>query len=91
METITVYGDYGNEFDMTREQAAQCSHQGECIHDVEAVIPELDLSGIDPEELRIELSEYGAWDDEELSNHDENLNRWVWLCACDIMDGRYDD
>ena len=39
------------------------------------------LENIDPDILRSELSEYGAWGSDELVNHADNLERIVWLAA----------
>jgi hypothetical protein len=32
------------------------------------------------------LKEYGAWDRQELADHDQNLQRILWLAACDITE-----
>jgi hypothetical protein len=37
-------------------------------------------------ELRRTLKEYGAWDATELADHDQNLQRILWLAAGDISD-----
>ena len=29
---------------------------------------------------------YGAWDDDELSDHHANFERLVWLLACEIKE-----
>jgi hypothetical protein len=34
-----------------------------------------------------ELREYGAWDDDELKNREDNLQRLLWTTACDIREG----
>ena len=66
---------------MTLEQAESASHQGECDQDVKDLIPFLkdQLDRIDPDILRKELKEYGAWDDLELSDHESNIQRLVWI------------
>lgn len=42
-----------------------------------------------------ELAEYGAWDQDELSDHDANLARLVWSAANDLSEtitqGEYND
>lgn len=40
----------------------------------------------DPESCRKFLAGYGAWDDVELSDHESNLNRLVWLAGCDLRE-----
>ena len=88
MKTYWNLSNYGNDIEMTKEQAECASHQGDCYQDVRGLLPELQnqLSKLDKEELKRELKEYGAWDNEELTDHEENLIRWVWISAGDILD-----
>jgi hypothetical protein len=44
---------------------------------------------MDPATLAAELREYGAWDDDELSEHDANLERILWLACGDISEGNF--
>lgn len=44
------------------------------------------LKQIDPVSLSKELREHGAWDDEQLQDHEENLTRWIWMSAWDISE-----
>ena len=44
------------------------------------------LERIDPEALRKELRECGAWSDEELADHKQNLQRILWIAAGDIVE-----
>jgi hypothetical protein len=78
------------ELEMTMEDALSASHQGQCDDDVLALskVPRIaeQLARIDPELLRAELKEYGAWDSQELSDHDQNLQRILWLAAGDIRE-----
>ena len=72
----------------TLEDAQYCSHQGDCLPEVQETVG-LDwmasqLGKIDPDVLRSELSEYGAWGSDELVNHADNLERIVWLAANDV-------
>ena len=71
--------------DMTLEQARGASHQGQCDEDVAALAQELNLS-LDPEKVKAELREYGAWDAEELADEEQNLLRIVWIAASDIVE-----
>jgi hypothetical protein len=75
---------------MTMAQAESMSHSGLCDADVAAglELPSLaqQLAAIDPDSLRRELKEYGAWDDADLSDHQQNLSRILWLAAGDIKD-----
>lgn len=78
------------ELQMTLAQARAGYHQGSCDADVEwlsqqpDIVAQLDKSN--PETLAGELKEYGAWDDEELADHDQNLQRLVWLASGDIVE-----
>lgn len=78
------------ELQITRKQAKSASHQGQCDADVLALsqVPTIrrQLKKIDPQTLREELREYGAWEDEELQDHTQNLQRILWLACGDIVD-----
>jgi hypothetical protein len=75
---------------MTLEQARAASHQGQCDLDVLELsrhpVIARQLAAIKPETLVAELREYGAWDDDELSDHAQNLQRLLWLMAGDIVE-----
>lgn len=44
------------------------------------------LAALDPKALASELQEYGAWDETELADHEQNLQRILWLAAGDIIE-----
>ncbi len=44
------------------------------------------LKDIDSDDLRKELSQYGAWDEEQLNDHDNNLQRLIWIAAWNIFE-----
>lgn len=71
--------------EMTEEQAVSCSHPGPCDEDVKDTLPELNLQ-LDSGLVRAELKEYGAWNETELQDDNENLLRIVWIAACDIRE-----
>ena len=75
---------------LTKAQAASASHQGKCDEDVRALaeVPAIraQLRSLDPAMLRAELAEYGTWDAEELANHEQNLQRILWLAAGNILE-----
>lgn len=79
------------EIAMTAEQAASVSHSGSCDADVRALseVPEIaeQLAKINKALLARELSEYGAWDDEQLADHEQNLQRVLWSAGNDINEG----
>jgi hypothetical protein len=78
------------EIKMTLEQARGASHQGRCDEDVEALLKlrhiQKQLQRISPTAIREELKEYGAWDEEELADHEANMQRIVWIAAGNIVD-----
>jgi folate-binding Fe-S cluster repair protein YgfZ len=78
------------EIQMTLEQAQSASHQGRCDDDVLALskVPEIaaQLEAIKPGILAAELKQYGAWDDNELADHQQNIQRILWLAAGDIVE-----
>lgn len=79
------------ELEMSTAQAESASHSGSCDDDDvmalsrDPYIAE-QLTKIDPALLARELSGYGAWDETELADHDQNLQRLVWIAAGDIAD-----
>lgn len=52
---------------------------------VKEVMENFDISG-DKEDCRKYLEGYGAWEDAELENHQENLTRLVWLTGSSIIE-----
>jgi hypothetical protein len=83
------------EIQMSLEEAQSASHQGQCDDDVLALSREphiaAQLAEIDPALLVRELREYGAWDDNELKDHDQNLQRLLWSMAGDIVENERDE
>ena len=75
---------------MTKAQAQSAMHPGDCEHDVRALMQEpkiaRQLRKLNPEDVKRELDGYGAWDDDELADHEMNLVRLVWLAAGDILE-----
>lgn len=84
------YVGHSIELQITKEQAKSASHQGQCDDDVKALseVPAIrrQLNKIDAQELADALSEYGAWDETELKDHEQNLQRALWLACGDIVD-----
>ena len=79
------------ELQITKNQALTCSHAGQCVDDVEALMktPSIarQLKKLDAAIVAACLKEYGAWNDQELSNHNDNLTRLLWCACCDISEG----
>lgn len=78
------------ELQLTLAQARSASHQGQCDDDVRALSQEPDIAAQvaqwKPEDVRRELQGHGAWDEAELADHDQNLQRALWLAAGYVMD-----
>lgn len=76
--------------EMTRAQALGASHAGACDADVQELLQEAaiarQLDSIGAQAIREELTEYGAWDAEELSDEAMNRARIVWIAAGDIRE-----
>ena len=79
------------ELNITKKQAAIGSHAGQCDSDINYLmqLPKIkrQLNKIPVDLLASELEEYGAWNDVELSNHAENLQRILWIACGDILEG----
>ncbi len=78
------------ELAITLDDASSCSHAGQCDDDVRELsrvsyIAE-QLAAVNVETLREVLREYGAWDDGELADHEQNLQRLLWSACNDITD-----
>lgn len=88
---LTFSGNHASiTLDMTLEQAQSGAHQGSCDNDVMELskVPAIaqQLAKLDPEALRLELKEYGAWDATELADHEQNLQRILWLACGQIKE-----
>jgi len=79
------------ELNVKRKDAENASHQGQCDDDVkwlsEQSYIKKQTAKIDAESLRKELKEYGAWDEEELADHEQNIQRILWIFSGNIKDG----
>jgi hypothetical protein len=75
---------------ITKAVAKECSRSGDNETSVNYYMSlpkyKKQLSKIDKEELINELTDYGAWDDDELQNHNNNLQRIFWLSCGNIVD-----
>ena len=75
---------------MTLEEAESCAHQGQCAPDVEELLKQPHISkqfdAMDPDDIRRDLAELGAWDDKELEDDAENRVRLLWVAAGQIVE-----
>lgn len=71
------------------------SHQGDCSDDIAALrrVPYIteQLNAIYENDLRTELARWGAWSDDDLADHDENLSRILWIACGNIQDDAEND
>ena len=78
------------ELNMTMKQALAVSERGDCTLEVEKLErdPKIarQLNAIDPQKIREELAEYGAWDDDDLTNDHENRLRILWIAGGNIRE-----
>lgn len=65
-----------------------CNHPGPCDADVDAWYNEIDWSSVlmTDDQIRSELREHGAWDDEQLANVVDNRKRILWIAAGDYQE-----
>ena len=78
------------ELNITKAQVLATWHPGAMDDDIAALakVPGIarQLKKLDPDQVRAELAEYGAWNEEELQDHAQNLQRVLWLGVCDIWE-----
>jgi len=75
---------------LTEEEAKTGAHPGRCDDDIDSMLQQDDikvqLDTTDAEDIRKELSEYGAWDKEELSNDEDNRRRILWIACGNVKE-----
>ena len=86
-----MWASFNNlEIEMTLNQAESCSHPGDCEPDVRMLMEHPHIKRqrkrIDPELIRQELKEYGAYSEEDLQDDDMNWVRILWIGANDITE-----
>ncbi len=85
---MTVLFDHVNPLEITKRVARIINHPGDCTHEIISMmqLPEIkrQLNKVAPKNLIDELREYGAWSEEELQNHEDNLQRILWIACCNI-------
>lgn len=93
--TRAAYFNYIGSIELPEEVINMCHHSGPFDADIDYCmeLPEIkaELAEIDPATLVKELSEYGAWDAEELADHTDNLRRILWLAAGNIKDDMFNE
>src|SRR5688500_1004476 len=75
---------------LTQDDVDTGYHQGACDDDVAGLRTdpriESQLQALNPQHVREYLREFGAWDDDELSNWESSLDRVLWLACGDCRD-----
>lgn len=92
--TKAAYFDYIGSIELPVEIIEMCPIRGAADNAIAEMraLPEViaELSQIDPEKLKLELKEYGAWEPEQLAIHTDNLDRILWVACIDIQEGMFD-
>jgi len=75
--------EYGNDLNISKKHAEFGAHPGDCDDGIRYLrtVPSIQrqLKKLHPDQLRMELKQYGAWDETELQDHDMNVARWLWI------------
>lgn len=83
------------ELKLTLEEAHTGYHPGRCDSDIDYLMGtdslESQLKALDPAIVAGELQGYGAWDEEELRDHQANLERLLWIASGDLVDTPEED
>ena len=78
------------ELQITLADARDGSHPGPCDATIASLRKQFyiraQLAYLCPDDVRAELAEYGAWDDEELVDNDVNLSRLLWIVCGNIIE-----
>ena len=75
---------------LTKRQALDGSHAGQCDDDIKALLSapviRRQFAKINPDAIKAELKEYGAWDETELTDVEQNKARILWIACGNIRD-----
>lgn len=93
MEKINILDYSGNDWLMCKSDLSpallsdllDCGGSGDASEAVDYVLGAYSVCG-DEATCKAYLRGYGAWDDDELADHDENLRRLVWLTGCALRE-----
>ena len=76
--------------EITMKQAEMVPLSGSAEFGVALLRQEQDIKAqldkIEPKLLAECLSEYGSWDEKDLQDHNKNIDRLLWIAACDIQE-----
>jgi hypothetical protein len=78
------------ELNITKQQAHIGYHQGQCDSDIQVLrsVPTIkkQLDKLKPDIVARVLKDCGAWDADDLSDHEDNLDRLLWIACGDIVE-----
>lgn len=84
-----ISGDYV-ELNITKKDAESVDHSGDCEEDVKALLQkpyiQRQFKKLNPESIKKELKQYGAWDEEELEDLEQNKIRLLWILGCELSE-----
>lgn len=91
IDPASVYFASFNRFELRLpgQCVIDCSHSGPCDDDVSHWAPkvrELNPDAPEPDKIRDELQEFGAWEPCELESDDDNWSRIIWIAACNVSE-----
>jgi hypothetical protein len=93
--TKSAYFNYIGSIELPIEIVNLCPQSGAADSAIAYMrtLPEViaELSEIDPEKLKQELQEYGAWNAKELSIHSDNLDRILWIACGNIQEDIFNE
>ena len=81
--TFTITLDELRESDPRLAIDWQITGSGDATSQCEYILSQYDID-CDPEQARAYLLPYGAWGEDELQDHSENMLKLVWLIGCDL-------
>lgn len=78
---------------ISTSSAADINTPGESLPEVQELAAQpyirFQLKDISQDTIREVLEGYGAWDDAELMDKEKNIERLLWIAACDIAEESY--
>lgn len=80
---VKPYDCYGKRTKLYKIVQGVC-HPGQCDADAKQAADQIEVK--DKKFLISYLKEFGAWTEEELQNHQDNLERLVWIASGNFND-----
>lgn len=90
MSTKTAYFSNGLIIELPEWVVDSCPQNGDCTNAIREFLEDNEvkpiIDALNPYDIRSELYEYGAWNDTELANDQENKERILWAAIGNIWD-----